>query len=106
VFWALPIRIWAEQISERPPKGRDGSPLVMAGGAYLVHHPWLMAGAGFLANEGQGIAALTLVLIPTETAPLNYGMAAPLWIATAGALTVFCAGLSIRETAPLRSRTD
>jgi predicted MFS family arabinose efflux permease len=34
---------------------------------FLVHHPWLMAVAGFIANGGQGIAALVLVLIPTES---------------------------------------
>jgi len=36
---------------------------------FLVAHPWLMALAGFVANGGQGISALTLVLIPTESAP-------------------------------------
>lgn len=34
---------------------------------FLVQHPWLMAVAGFIANGGQGIAALVLVLIPTES---------------------------------------
>jgi sugar phosphate permease len=32
----------------------------------------------------------------------QYGLAAPLWIAAAGAVTVFCAGLFLRETAPRR----
>jgi predicted MFS family arabinose efflux permease len=36
---------------------------------FLVDHPWLMAAAGFLANGGQGIAALALVLIPAESVP-------------------------------------
>jgi predicted MFS family arabinose efflux permease len=34
---------------------------------FLVAHPWLMAFAGFIANGGQGMAALVLVLIPTES---------------------------------------
>ena len=34
---------------------------------FLIQHPWLMALAGFVANGGQGIAALVLVLIPTES---------------------------------------
>ncbi len=34
---------------------------------FLILHPWLMALAGFLANGGQGMAALVLVLIPTES---------------------------------------
>ena len=34
---------------------------------FLVSHPWLMAAAGFIANGGQGMAALVLVLIPTES---------------------------------------
>jgi hypothetical protein len=34
---------------------------------FLVAHPWLMAAAGFIANGGQGMAALVLVLIPTES---------------------------------------
>ncbi|MBZ5520922.1 MAG: MFS transporter [Acidobacteriia bacterium] len=34
---------------------------------FLISHPWLMALAGFVANGGQGMAALVLVLIPTES---------------------------------------
>jgi predicted MFS family arabinose efflux permease len=102
---------------------------------YLVSHPWLLAVAGFVANGGQGIAALALVLVPAESVPPEfaataiglttlvgevfggtlapaiaggvadrYGLAAPLWIAAAGAVTVFCAGLFLRETAPRRPR--
>lgn len=98
---------------------------------YLIRHPWLMAMAGFLANGGQGIAALCLVLIPTETVPPSFaataiglatlvgevfggtlapaiagaiadrhGLAAALWIAAGGALSVFCAALFMTETAP------
>jgi predicted MFS family arabinose efflux permease len=101
---------------------------------FLIVHPWLMAAAGFVANGGQGIAALTLVLIPTESVPRQFagtaiglstlvgeifggalapaisgavadrhGLAAPLWIAALGALTVFCAGLFMRETAPAKA---
>jgi predicted MFS family arabinose efflux permease len=42
----------------------------------LVAHPWLMATAGFIANGGQGIAALTIVLIPTESAPPQFSATA------------------------------
>jgi predicted MFS family arabinose efflux permease len=101
--------------------------------SYLVAHPWLMATAGFIANGGQGIAALTIVLIPTESAPPqfaataiglstlvgevcggtlaptvaggfaeHYGLVAPLWIASGGAILVFLAALFMHETAPAR----
>jgi predicted MFS family arabinose efflux permease len=40
--------------------------------AFLVEHPWLMAMAGFVANGGQCIAALTLVVIPTESVPPQF----------------------------------
>jgi predicted MFS family arabinose efflux permease len=39
---------------------------------FLVGHPWLMAATGFVANGGQGIAALVLVLIPTESVPSQF----------------------------------
>jgi predicted MFS family arabinose efflux permease len=39
---------------------------------FLVGHPWLMAFAGFIANGGQGMAALVLVLIPTETVSARF----------------------------------
>ncbi|MGB6632610.1 MAG: MFS transporter [Terriglobales bacterium] len=39
---------------------------------FLVRHPWLMAATGFVANGGQGIAALVLVLIPTESVPNQF----------------------------------
>jgi sugar phosphate permease len=92
-----------------------------------------MATAGFIANGGQGIAALTIVLIPTESAPPqfaataiglstlvgevcggtlaptvaggfaeHYGLVAPLWIASGGAILVFLAALFMHETAPAR----
>jgi predicted MFS family arabinose efflux permease len=44
--------------------------------SFLVAHPWLMATAGFIANGGQGIAALTIVLIPTESAPPQFAATA------------------------------
>jgi len=100
---------------------------------FLIAHPWLMAGAGFLTNAGQGLAALVLVLVPTESVPARlgataiglstlfgevfggafaptlagsmadkYGLAAPLWIATSGALLVFVVSLFIKETAPAK----
>jgi MFS family permease len=37
--------------------------------SFLAGHPWLMAGAGFIANGGQGIAALIIVLVPSESVP-------------------------------------
>lgn len=40
--------------------------------SFLIAHPWLMAVAGFFANGGQCIAALTLVIIPTETVPSEF----------------------------------
>jgi len=36
---------------------------------FLIAHPWLMAAAGFLTNGGQGLGALLLVLVPTESVP-------------------------------------
>ena len=43
---------------------------------FLVEHPWLMAIAGFVANGGQCIAALTLVVIPTESVPPQFAATA------------------------------
>jgi len=101
---------------------------------FLIAHPWWMAAAGFFANGGQCIAALTLVVIPTESVPPEFhataiglstlvgeivggtlapaisgavadrhGLAASLWIAAAGAILVFLAGLFMRETAPSKA---
>lgn len=98
---------------------------------FLIAHPWLMAAAEFFANGGQGIAALVLVLIPTESVPSKlsataiglatlvgevfggamapafageaanrYGLGAPLWIASAGAIVVLAAALFMKETVP------
>ncbi|HKV25844.1 MAG TPA: MFS transporter [Candidatus Acidoferrum sp.] len=103
---------------------------------FLVAHPWLLAAAGFLANGGQGIAALVLVLVPTESVPTRvaataiglatlvgeifggalapavagaaankYGLGAPLWIASAGAILVLAASCFIKETAPQRAES-
>jgi len=100
----------------------------------LIAHPWLMAGAGFLVNGGQGIAPLVLVLVPTESVPAKfaataiglatlvgeivggaiapalagaaanrYGLGAPLWIASAGAILVLLASLFMTETAPSKT---
>lgn len=102
--------------------------------SFLIAHPWWMAAAGFFANGGQCIAALTLVVIPTESVPPEFhataiglstlvgeivggtlapaisgavadqhGLAASLWIAAAGAILVFFAGLFMRETAPSKA---
>jgi predicted MFS family arabinose efflux permease len=43
---------------------------------FLVQHPWLMATAGFVANGGQCIAALVLVVIPTESVPPQFAATA------------------------------
>jgi len=43
---------------------------------FLIHHPWLMAVAGFIGNGGQCIAALTLVVVPTETVPKEFAATA------------------------------
>jgi predicted MFS family arabinose efflux permease len=44
--------------------------------AYLVPafyaHRWLLAGVVFIANTGQGIAALIMVLVPTESVPPQF----------------------------------
>jgi fucose permease len=87
-------------------------------------HCQLMATAGFVANGGQGIAALILVprqlagtaiglstlvgeicagaIVPVISGAVadRHGPAALLCIAALGALTVFCAGLFMGETAP------
>ena len=64
---------------------------------FLVAHPWLMAAAGFLANGGQGIAALALVLVPTESVPARLaataiGMATLVGEVFGGALAPALAG--------------
>jgi predicted MFS family arabinose efflux permease len=38
----------------------------------LYGHPWLLAAILFLTNGGQGLAALILVLVPTESVPAQY----------------------------------
>jgi predicted MFS family arabinose efflux permease len=38
----------------------------------LYAYPWLLAGIVFLANTGQGIGSLTLVLVPTESVPAQF----------------------------------
>ncbi len=43
---------------------------------FLVEHPWLMAAAAFIANGAQAIAALALVLIPTESVPARFSATA------------------------------
>ena len=43
---------------------------------FLIVHPWLMAAAGFIANGGQGIPALVLVLVPTESVPVKFSATA------------------------------
>lgn len=101
---------------------------------FLIAHPWLMAAAGFVANGGQCIAALTLVVIPSETVPPQFhataiglatlcgeifggtiapavsgaiadrhGLVSSLWIAAAGAILVFVAGVFMKETAPSKA---
>src|SRR5262249_21527597 len=38
----------------------------------LYGHPWLMALCLFLTNAGQGVPALILVLVPTESVPPQF----------------------------------
>jgi predicted MFS family arabinose efflux permease len=44
--------------------------------ALLVPHlyavPWILAGILFLTNAGQGVASLTMVLVPTESVPPQF----------------------------------
>jgi MFS family permease len=42
----------------------------------LYSHPWLLAAILFLANPGQGIAALIMVLVPTESVPRQFAATA------------------------------
>jgi len=42
----------------------------------LYSHPWLLAAILFLANPGQGIAALIMVLVPTESVPSQFAATA------------------------------
>ncbi|MGH8291132.1 MAG: MFS transporter [Steroidobacteraceae bacterium] len=99
--------------------------------ALLVHgmygYLWALAGILFLTQGGQAIAAICIVLVPTESVPKelaasaigfatlfgeilggfgaplaagslanHYGLAAPLWMASAGALIVFVAALVMK----------
>jgi MFS family permease len=95
----------------------------------LMVHPlysylWVLAGILFLTQAGQAIAAICIVLVPTDSVPRNlagsaiglttlagelvggfiapiaagtlvaeHGLAAPLWIASAGAAVVFVSAL-------------
>ena len=38
----------------------------------LYAHPWLLAAILFVTNGGQGLAALIMVLVPTESVPAQY----------------------------------
>ncbi len=42
----------------------------------LYSHPWLLAAILFLTNTGQGIAALIMVLVPTESVPPQFAATA------------------------------
>lgn len=60
----------------------------------LYSHPWLLAGIVGLANAGQGIGALILVLVPTESVP-------PEFAATAIGLTTLVAEICGATVAPV-----
>jgi sugar phosphate permease len=42
----------------------------------LYSHPWVLAAVLCLANAGQGIGALILVLVPTESVPPQFAATA------------------------------
>jgi MFS family permease len=44
--------------------------------APLYSHPWILAAIVFLTNAGQGIAALILVVVPTESVPPQFSATA------------------------------
>jgi hypothetical protein len=60
----------------------------------LYAHPWVLVGIIFSANAGQGIGALILVLVPTESVP-------PQFAATAIGLATLAAEIIGATLAPL-----
>jgi MFS family permease len=60
----------------------------------LYSHPWLLAAILFVANPGQGIAALVMVLVPTESVP-------PQFAATAIGLATLAAEIFGATLAPI-----
>jgi predicted MFS family arabinose efflux permease len=62
--------------------------------SWLYSFPWLLAGILFLANTGQGLAALIMVLVPTESVP-------PQFAATSIGLATFCGEIVGATVAPV-----
>ncbi len=56
--------------------------------------PWLLAAVLFLANTGQGLASLIMVLVPTESVP-------PQFAATSIGLATFCGEIVGATVAPV-----
>jgi hypothetical protein len=59
----------------------------------LYNYPWILAAIVCLMNGGQGIGALILVLVPTESVP-------PQFAATAIGLATLCAEILGATVAP------
>ena len=64
----------------------------------LYAHPWLLAAIIGVTNAGQGIGALTLVLVPTESVP-------PQFAATAIGLTTLVSEIAGATVAPVIAGT-
>jgi predicted MFS family arabinose efflux permease len=60
--------------------------------------PWLLAAVLFLANTGQGLAALIMVLVPTESVPSQFA-------ATSIGLATFCGEIVGATVAPVLAGT-
>jgi predicted MFS family arabinose efflux permease len=65
---------------------------------FLIGHPWLLAIAGFIANGGQGIAALGLVLVPTESVPAQFAATAIDLSTLVGEVIGGCSKGQVKET--------
>jgi hypothetical protein len=50
----------------------------------LYSHLWLLAGILLVANGGQGIASLIIVLVPAESAPIGFAATAIGMVTLAG----------------------
>lgn len=72
-IWGVLLPAWSDRIGRKPALIAIALLSTFVPLTYQVpyfqQHPWLMALAGFVANGGQAIAALILVLIPAESVP-------------------------------------
>jgi predicted MFS family arabinose efflux permease len=62
--------------------------------SWLYSFPWLLAAVLFLTNSGQGLAALVMVLVPTESVP-------PQFAATSIGLATFTGEIAGATVAPV-----